>query len=53
MEGIRKIAYVVALEGFELSYIPGIISLKRIFERIDAIGKERNLPYNCSIISME
>ncbi len=53
MEGIRKIEYVADQEEFELSYIPGIISLKRIFEGIEAIGKDRNLPYKCTIIPTE
>jgi hypothetical protein len=45
MEGIRKIVYLADKETYELSYIPSIIPLKRIFEKIEVLGKERDLPY--------
>jgi hypothetical protein len=45
MEGIRNIVYLVDKETYELSYIPSVISLKRIFEKIEALGKKRDLPY--------
>jgi hypothetical protein len=53
MEGIRKIVYLADKETYELSYIPSVIPLKRIFEKIEALGKERDLPYKCSIIPVE
>jgi hypothetical protein len=48
VEGILRIVYLADEEAFELDYIPRVISLKSIFERIEALGKERNLPYKCS-----
>lgn len=36
-------------EVFELEYFPGIISLKGIFEEIEALGKERTPPYKVSL----
>ncbi len=49
MEGIRKIVYLRDREVFELEYFPGIISLKGIFEEIEALGKERTPPYKVSL----
>jgi hypothetical protein len=45
MEGIRNIVYLVDKETYELKYIPSVIPLKRIFEKIEALGKARNLSY--------
>lgn len=45
MEGIRNIVYLADKEVFELEYLPCIVSLKKIFEKIQALGKERNPPY--------
>jgi hypothetical protein len=50
MEGIRKIVYLAEKEAFELSYIPGVISLREVFEGIEDLGKERNPPYKCHVI---
>jgi hypothetical protein len=49
MEGIRKIAYLAEREVFELEYLPSIVSLTKIFEKIEALGKERNPPYKASL----
>jgi len=53
MEGIRKMAYLAEKEVFELEYLPNVISLRKIFERIEALGKERNLSYKGFVIPME
>jgi hypothetical protein len=45
MEGIRNIVYLADEEVFELEYLSNVISLRRIFEKIEALGEERNLPY--------
>jgi hypothetical protein len=37
-------------EAFELRYIPSIISLRRVFEKIEALGEERNQPFKGSQI---
>ncbi len=52
-EGIRKIVYLQDEELFELCYISSVISLKKIFAKITALGEERNLPYKSFVISME
>jgi hypothetical protein len=49
MEGIRKIVYLADKEVFKLEYLPCIVSLKKIFEKIEASGKERNPPYKASL----
>lgn len=45
MEGIRKIVYLADKEAFELEYLPSVISLKKICEKIEALGRERDFPY--------
>jgi hypothetical protein len=45
MEGVRKCVYLAEQEGFKLYFNPNVISLKRIFEKIKVLGKERNLTY--------
>ena len=47
------IIYLAEKEAFELGYIPNIISLKRIFEKIESVGKERDLPFKRSLVHME
>jgi len=44
---------LVEKEAFELWHVPSVISLKRIFERIEALGEERNLPYKSFVIPVE
>ena len=53
MEGILRIVYLADKEAFELDYIPSVISLKSIFEGIEALGKARELPYKCFVIPTE
>ncbi len=52
-EGIQKIVYLTEKGVFELRYIPSVISLNNIFEKIKALGKERKLPYKGLIIPMK
>jgi hypothetical protein len=40
-------------EGFKLHYIANVISLKRIFEKIKVLGKERSLAYKSFVIPRE
>jgi hypothetical protein len=49
MEGIRRIAYLAEEDVFELCYFPKFIPLEQIFEKIEALGEERNLPYKSFI----
>jgi hypothetical protein len=48
MEGIKKMVFLPDKDVFELSYIPSVMSLEKIFKKIEALGEERNLPYKAS-----
>lgn len=41
---------MIEKEVFELEYVPAVISLKEVFEKIEALGVERNLPYKSFMI---
>ncbi len=53
MEGIEKMVFLPEKEVFELSFMPNVISTEIIFEKIEALGKERNLTYKGLVIQMK
>ena len=53
MEGIQKIVYLTEKGVFELWYVPSVISLNNIFEKIKALGEERKLPYKGLLIPVK
>ncbi len=53
MEGIQKIDYLTEKGVFELWYVPSVISLNNIFEKVRALGEERKLPYKGLLIPVK